>query len=237
MRKLISWVIFCLAVFTAYLANPEFFQHAYLLISHGEISALAEYLRSFGWATVAVIILVYIIMTFCLIVPYLILAGACGMIYGLFWGTVLGWTGEIVGAVLLFSYGRYFFRSVAEVWINKSRHLANANKYSAINGFMTLFIGRVVPLIPSAVLTTVASISKISFKNFVLATATGIIPAVFVKVLLGHDLIFIRENAVRLVCVLALIVIAYGILFWYKLKPHSSLKAFVQARLSKKTNG
>jgi uncharacterized membrane protein YdjX (TVP38/TMEM64 family) len=213
------WAVLCMAIYGAYLIRPEFFHQVFRLLKQGEIVVLAEYLRSFGWATIAAIIVVYIVMTFCLITPYLLLAGACGIIYGIFWGAIIGWVGEMIGATLLFSYGRYFFRSVVEQSIQNNRYLKKADDYAAVKGFFAMLIGRLVPLVPSAILTSVASISNISFTKFILATAVGIIPAVFVKVLLGHDLLYFRENVERLVAVLVFIAIPYAGVILYKLRP------------------
>lgn len=216
MQKVICWFALSVASVIAYAIFPDFFDKIFILIRHGEIAVLADYLRSFGWATVGVILVLYIIMTFCLVIPYLILAGACGMIYGIVWGSVIGWGCEMVSAILLFFYGRYFFRSTVERYIKTNHRLQKIDHYAAVNGFMALFFGRLIPVVPSAVLTSVCSISTIRLKDFILATATGIIPAVFVKVMIGHDIIFIKDNVSRLLFLILFLAIVYAVLFWYR---------------------
>jgi len=83
-----------------------------------------------------------------------------------------------------------------------------------------------LPLAPSGIITAVAAISKMGFKDFFLATLIGKLPPVVIKVLLGHDIVFAGENMTRLIIILVLVVAVYIGLWWYKrykaqLKPNN----------------
>jgi len=53
MNKLWGWLVIIGTIGLFYLWQPEFFQEVYGIIKHGDINALAEYLRSFGgWSVV-----------------------------------------------------------------------------------------------------------------------------------------------------------------------------------------
>jgi len=216
MVRLLGWLMIILSFGMMYLWNPEFFQHSYNILKHGDIVALADYLRSFGsWSIVATLVL-FILMTFTVVFPFMILSGAAGIIYGLFWGTMISWLGEVLGAVAMFIFARYFFRKIIEGWIAKSSYLKQVDDYSAANGFKALLIARLLPLAPSGIITAVAAISRISFKDFFLATLIGKLPPVVIKVLLGHDIVFAGENMTRLILVLLLVVGLYIGLWWHK---------------------
>lgn len=218
MARLLGWLVIILSFGAMYWWQPEFFQHAYSIIEKGDIIALAEYLRSFGPWSILVTIVLFIVMTFTIVFPFMILSGAAGIMYGLFWGIIISWAGEVIGAVCMFVIARYFFRRMLEGWIQKSKYLKQVDDYSAENGFKALLIARLLPLAPSGIITAVAAISRISFKDFFLATFLGKLPPVVIKVLLGHDLVFAGENMTRLILVVVLVVVVYVGLWWYKRK-------------------
>lgn len=216
MAKLFGWLFIILSFGMMYLWQPEFFQHAYSIIEKGDIIALAEYLRSFGTWSVLVTIVLFVVMTFTIVFPFMILSGAAGIMYGLFWGVVISWAGEVVGAVVMFVFARYFFRKMLESWIRNSKYLKQVDDYSAENGFKALLVARLLPLAPSGIITAVAAISRISFKDFFLATLIGKLPPVVFKVMIGHDLVFAGENMTRLIVIVVLVILIYVGLWWYK---------------------
>ena len=218
MSKLLGWLAIIAMVGLTYLWQPEFFHHAYGIIERGDIAALAEYLRSFGAGAILITLLLFVVMTFTIVFPFMILSGAAGIVFGLFWGIIISWAGEVLGALFMFVFARYFFRHTVEGWIAKSRYLKQVDDYSAANGFKALLLARLLPLAPSGIITAIAAISRISFKDFFLATILGKLPPVVIKVILGHDLVFAGENLGRLVFIVLLVVIVYALLWWQKRK-------------------
>jgi len=216
MSRLCGWLLLITTCALLYLWQPEFFCQAYGIIERGDISALAEYLRAFGGWAIAVTLVLFVLMTFTIVFPFMILSGAAGIVFGLAEGMIISWAGEVIGAFFMFVFARYFFRSVAERWIAKSPYLKQVDDYSAANGFKALLIARLLPLAPSGIITAVAAISKISFRDFFLATLIGKFPPVIIKVLLGHDLVFAAENTGRLITVVILVAGVYGALWWRK---------------------
>ncbi|SDF40695.1 TVP38/TMEM64 family protein [Sporolituus thermophilus] len=218
MGKIWGWLFIFIVCGLLYWWQPEFFQHAYSIIERGDIAALAEYLRSFGAWGILVTLALFVIMTFTIVFPFMILSGAAGIVYGLFWGTLLSWMGELIGALFMFVFARYFFRHAVEGWIAKSPYLKQVDDYSAANGFKALLIARLLPLAPSGIITAVAAISRISFYDFFWATFLGKLPPVVIKVLLGHDLVFAKENMTRLIFIIVLVIAVYAALWWHRRK-------------------
>lgn len=216
MNKLLGWLAIIAIIGLTYIWQPEFFHNAYGIIEKGDIAALAEYLRSFGSSAVLITIMLFVVMTFTIVFPFMILSGAAGIVFGLFWGTIISWSGEVIGALFMFVFARYFFRHAVEGWISKSRYLKQVDDYSAANGFKALLFARLLPLAPSGIITAVAAISRISFKDFFLATVIGKLPPVVIKVLLGHDIVFAGENMTRLIIIILLVVVIYLGLWWHK---------------------
>lgn len=218
MNKLFGWIVIIIVAVLLYVWQPDFFEHAYKIIKQGDIIALSEYLRSFGAGAVVMTLLLFVVMTFTIVFPFMILSGAAGIVFGLWWGTIISWMGEVLGALVMFVFARYFFRHAVEGWIKKSPYLKQVDDYSAENGFKALLIARLLPLAPSGIITAVAAISRMNFRDFMLATVLGKLPPVIIKVLLGHDLVFASENMGRLIGIIVIIIGVYGALWWYKRK-------------------
>ena len=218
MSKLWGWAFIAVLCALAYGLFPDFFRQTYGYIEHGDIQNLAVYLQSFGGWSIVVILLLFVIMTFTIVFPFMILSGASGIIYGLFWGVVISWAGEVLGAVVMFFVARYLLRHCAENWICKSPYLKQVDDYSASNGFKALLIARLLPLAPSGIITAVAAVSRISFRDFMWATLLGKLPPVVIKVIMGYDLVFIKENPWRLVAMVGLVAAIYGVVWWHKRK-------------------
>ena len=72
MKKLISWLLIMLLGVAFYLWQPDFVHQAYYIIKHGDIAALADYLRSFGHWTIVAIIVLFVIMTFTIVFPFIL---------------------------------------------------------------------------------------------------------------------------------------------------------------------
>lgn len=216
MKRVWSWLAILVLAFSTYLLFPETCKTFYSMIEHGDIAALAAYIQGLGFGGVAVTLFLFVIMTFTIVFPFMILSGAAGIVYGLFWGVMISWAGEVIGAIVMFVFARYFFRHMIEGWIEKSKYLKQVDDYSAKNGFHALLIARLLPLAPSGIITAVAAISKMSFRDFMLATVLGKLPPVVIKVLLGHDLAFAGENMTRLIVVVLLVVVIYAGMWWYK---------------------
>jgi uncharacterized membrane protein YdjX (TVP38/TMEM64 family) len=216
MGKIWGWLFIIAAAVALYTWQPDFFQHAYGIIQRGDIAALAEYLRSFGAWGVVVTLVLFVVMTFTIVFPFMILSGAAGIVYGLMWGTVISWMGEVVGAVFMFVFARFFFRQAVERWIAHSPYLKQVDDYSAANGFKALLFARLLPLAPSGIITAVAAISRISFRDFWWATFLGKLPPVVIKVMLGHDIAFAGQHTFRLISIVLLVVALYGWLWWRK---------------------
>lgn len=216
MNKLGGWLVIIISAGLLYIWQPEFFHTAYGMIQQGDIAALAAYLRSFGAWSVVITLALFVVMTFTIAFPFMILSGAAGIMYGLLWGTVISWTGEVLGALFMFVFARFFFRQSVAGWIAKSRYLKQVDDYSAANGFKALLVARLLPLAPSGIITAVAAVSRMRFRDFFLATLIGKLPPVVIKVVLGHDLALAGENLSRLIAMAVLVIGVYAALWWYK---------------------
>ncbi len=116
--------------------------------------------------------------------PAEFLAIANGMVYGPLWGTVVTWTGAMLGAFLAFGLARALGRPfVAMLVARKDRHLLD--ELVATQGGRLVLISRFVPVIAFNLVNYAAGLTRISWWTFAWATGIGILPMTTLMVVMG----------------------------------------------------
>lgn len=138
--------------------------------------------RSGNWA--ALILIGLMIAHNVVPIPAEMIAIAAGAVLGPVYGTMVIWTGGMLGAVLAFWIARKLGREFVERILPK--------KYlSKIDGFMDeqstsgLLLVRLVPIVSFNVVNYGAGLTRVSWHVFLWTTAIGIIPITLLSVLIG----------------------------------------------------
>ncbi|WP_353094874.1 TVP38/TMEM64 family protein [Tissierella praeacuta] len=116
-----------------------------------------------------------------LLFPDSVLVIAGGMIFGLFWGTVLTTIGSIIGAAISFYISRKLGQQVVKKIIKKDLVLFDKKN----SGFFLILMLRLIPLFPFKIVSYSAGLSDVKFKDFALATTIGSLPGIIVYTNLG----------------------------------------------------
>ena len=145
---------------------------------------LAERAREAGSVGVAIFFAAYVISTVAA-VPGSILTLAAGFAYGPFWGLGLASPASVAGATCAFILGRTLLRDWA------ARQVGSAPKARAIDaavereGFKLVLLLRLSPLFPFNALNYLLSLSKVRLRDYVAASAIGMLPGTALYVYLG----------------------------------------------------
>jgi uncharacterized membrane protein YdjX (TVP38/TMEM64 family) len=212
------WGCIALASFAClfYRWHPEMFQQSIALIHHGDAAVLADFLQGFGLWGIIVTIALFVVMTFTIVFPFILLSAATGIVYGIFWGIVISWLGEVIGAIIMFIFIRYCLSGFVEKWLKKRNYSRQIAGCGGGNAFKALLIARLLPPAPSGIITAVSAVSRISWRDFLLATVIGKLPPVIFKVMVGHDIAFAGQNRFRLIAVSVFVVVMYSALWFYR---------------------
>ena len=185
----------------------------------GEIEAAIVSFGSWGVAASIGLMVLHSFVPF----PAELLALANGMIYGPFWGTVITWTGAMLGAFAAFGLARCFGRPLTERLV-PTRHLARLDIWAARGGWRALLIVRFLPMIAFNLINYAAGLARVSWWTFAWTTGLGILPVTVLMAALG-------EGFDRLPWMLWLLLAAIGgsLLLWLgwvvrRLDPGSSFE-------------
>jgi uncharacterized membrane protein YdjX (TVP38/TMEM64 family) len=171
-----------IAVCAAVLA-ALFFASRFIDLS-GWLRESLAWIRGLGaWAPITFIV-IYIVSCV-LAIPASILTLGGGFLFGFGWGVVYVLSGAIAGAVASFLVGRYLARD----WV--ARRIESNAKFKAVDeaiareGWRIVLLARLAPIFPYAVLNYGFALTRVSFGHYALATAVGIVPAMFAFVYFG----------------------------------------------------
>lgn len=141
-------------------------------------------------------------------------AGAIGIPLGSV--LIFGALGSTFGAMVGYGLGKYCAMPVllkfGKFVLIKPHHIYKAEEFAKKYGVASVFIGRVIPIIPFKVFSIAAGITCIPFIPFVICTLLGVVPRIFLLALFGAAIVKYTKAVVILVGSAALIFLAYKIM-------------------------
>ncbi len=147
--------------------------------------AIRDQVLAWGsWGPLAYVILfTFVPLT---LFPDAVLAIASGMAFGMGKGFILTWMGAMMGGSLAFWLARLIGQEAMEKLMNRLGHKPHG--VPMMTGFIGILLLRLIPLVPFDVISYGAGLSHVRYRDFLTATALGIIPGVCVYVNVGDKL-------------------------------------------------
>jgi uncharacterized membrane protein YdjX (TVP38/TMEM64 family) len=149
-----------------------------------DIRSFLEYVRNIGFFGALIFAGVYVMATIAFIPGSLLTLGA-GAIFGVVMGSLVVSAGSTFGAAAAFLIGRYFTRD----WVSKK--IAGNQKFKAIDdavaadGFKMVMLIRLSPIFPFNLINYAFGLTKVRFKDYLLASWIGMMPGTVMYVYLG----------------------------------------------------
>ena len=115
--------------------------------------------------------------------PASVLCAVAGLLFGPVLGIPIVWTGAMLGAAGSFLVGRGLSKDAVERLAGK--RMASVNALLDRYGAATVFVLRLLPLGPFALLNYVFAVTNIRLRGFLIGTGAGIAPGMVVYTALG----------------------------------------------------
>jgi uncharacterized membrane protein YdjX (TVP38/TMEM64 family) len=169
-----------------------------LLIPAGPVRDFLAWVQGLGIWGLVFLALFYIPASI-LLVPGTLITLAGGALYGVWETTVAISLGSTAGACAAFLVGR----GIARPWVE--RQVAASPKFQAIDraiaehGFRVVLLLRLSPVFPFNLLNYALSLTRVSFRDYFLASWIGMLPGTIMYVYIGSTLgelsaIFVRRE-------------------------------------------
>lgn len=146
------------------------------------VNGLRDQVDGLGGAAPAAYIGLYAVST-TFLVPAAPFTVAAGLLFGPVPGTVIALAGATLGATGAFALGRLLGRDAARQLGGKQ--VSRIDGFLRDRGFAAVLVLRLVPLFPYNVINVTAGVTALRVRDYVAATAIGIIPGTVVYVALG----------------------------------------------------
>ncbi|MBP1761264.1 MAG: hypothetical protein H6Q64_806 [Firmicutes bacterium] len=183
------------------------------------IDSTVHYLRSFGIYGPLVAFLLFFLQAIAPIIPYIIFAGAAGMVFGKWIGFLLAWFGAIAGAWFLYWISDKIAGNLLVVKLQQ-RYDFDLNKIDNRHIFWVLLASRIFPVVPTPIINIGSALAGVSPKIFLSSSIIGKMPWAFVYVALGNYLMQTKNISNTLTFIgLILLVSFLGIHYFRKLLP------------------
>jgi len=112
---------------------------------------------------------------------------ANGMVYGPLWGTVITWSGAMLGAFAAFGVARWLGRPFVEGLVAR-RDWQALDDWTAREGWQVLLISRFIPVIAFNLINYAAGLTRVTWWTFTWTTGLGILPLTVLFVVMGVNI-------------------------------------------------
>ncbi len=120
--------------------------------------------------------------------PATLLSTASGAVWGPYLGTFYTVIGATISSSIPFFFARLLGRRFVGKMLSKANKMDICDRFVGKNGFVAVFIMRLIPIFPWDVVNYGSGLCGIRFRDYLLATLIGIIPGSFTYNLIGSSL-------------------------------------------------
>ncbi|GAA0066354.1 VTT domain-containing protein [Clostridium sp. CTA-17] len=133
------------------------------------------------------------------IVPSVFVTGANIVFFGPINGFLISLLGEVIGGWISFKVYRKGIKRFAGNIEGKYELIDKIVKSEGRSVGILIFEGRLIPFIPSGLVTLAAAMSKVNSLIFIIATFLGKIPSILLEVLASYGVILAYQKNIKLV--------------------------------------
>ena len=148
---------------------------------------LLQWIQDLGTIGYLIFIFAYILSAVFLI-PASILTFGAGIIFDVIEGAVLVSIASVLGAITAFLIGRYLARGWVSQQIEKYPKFKAVDEAVGKEGWKIVGLTRLSPVFPFVILNYAFAITKVSFKDYAIASWIGMLPGTIMYVYIGSCL-------------------------------------------------
>ncbi|HET8807060.1 MAG TPA: VTT domain-containing protein [Methylophaga sp.] len=210
---LILILLLIMALFWRYLVNVGYLNEASLM----QHAALIKQFEYSVWSLIGISFLYVSLLA--IMFPLTILVVATGILFSTEWAMLCAALGALSSSAVGYAAGHWMGRETIEKYGGERVH--RAEKYIQNNSFSSMVLINLLPVAPFTVTNMLAGAFKLDFTRYMLGSAVGIIPGLFVVIVFGGQLsklIVADENGLPwtaiLIAVLLMTLFFGFIIYW-----------------------
>jgi uncharacterized membrane protein YdjX (TVP38/TMEM64 family) len=212
--KIIILLLSTLAVFmVVFFSIHHHFEKTCVILADKSLTDIKDLILSWGVAAPLMSIMLMTMQAIIAPLPAFLITAANGLVFGVYWGTVISWIGAMCGAIISFVISRLFFESFSKRIQSHKKGLEYLDRLGSKYGFKVILVARLLPFISFDFISYAAGLSTIKARSFMLATGIGMLPATIVYTVFGFEMERLKEYSDKLFTFSILTVLAL-LLIW-----------------------
>ncbi|MBO7743226.1 TVP38/TMEM64 family protein [Paenibacillus sp. MWE-103] len=170
-------------------------------------AALLAWMQS-GDASPALMLLLVTGLAFVPVIPFSVVIGTMGFLYGALPGALISLTGAWLAALVMYGLFRYALHGRARRLLGKHRATERWTALVERYPFRSIVAARLLPVVPQQAVNVYAAALPIPFAVYAGASLLGKMPAMLVFAFIGGQLAGDRKSLIAAVCVYAAFLLA-----------------------------
>ncbi|MDF2986284.1 MAG: DedA family protein [Eubacterium sp.] len=162
------------------------FHHVIHRIRKLNLESIEQYIKSYGSWSIAAFLVISTIRPIAVIIPITLMTLIAGGIYGPVYGFILAMVSIFISSNVAFFISRYFGKTFVERLIRKRADKINVHLEN--NGFKIILLMRLSGVFPLDLVSYTAGLTKVKYKEFIIATMIGSAPETFSVAYMGHHI-------------------------------------------------
>ena len=212
--KVLLLLLLSLALFLGiFFSVHHHYQKACVILAGESLEDIKELILSWGAAAPVMSIILMTMQAVIAPLPAFLITAANGLIFGIYWGTVISWTGAMFGALVSFMMSRFFYNSFSKKVLKHKQGIEYIERLESKYGFMVILTARLLPFISFDLISYAAGLSTIKTRSFLIATGIGMLPATIIYTVFGSEMEKLNAYSGRLFSFSVLGVIAL-VMIW-----------------------
>ena len=173
------------------------------------VNNLLQLFKEYQQVAVLISICISIIIAIAGVVPSVFVTAANILFFGFWYGTLISFLGEAIGAGVSFLLYRWGFKKNIAKGMEKYPRVKKLINAEGKEAFFLVFALRLIPFVPSGLITFAGAVGKISFHTFFLASSLGKLPALLIEAYSVYQVTQFNWQGK-----IILSVVAAGLLYW-----------------------
>ena len=143
--------------------------------------AILELFQQYAQFAIPISLIISILIAVSGIIPSVFITAANILFFGFWPGTAISFLGEAIGAAVAFYLYRLGFKKMTRDSFTRYPNIQKLVNSEGKQAFLLILSLRLLPFVPSGLVTFAASIGRISLLLFVAASTLGKIPALLIE--------------------------------------------------------
>lgn len=170
---------------------------------------LMEIFQQYHTIAVLISLTISVLVALAGVIPSVFVTAANILFFGPWMGFVISLLGEVVGGYISFLAYRKGFKKATEKLIGKYKLIDRLVHSDGMKAGLLIFQGRLLPFVPSGIVTLASSVSDVNGTIYNIATLLGKIPSIALEVLISYQFINIEENLLNFVITIVILITMY----------------------------